>query len=380
MEGGIVPAATTQIRDILQQINELDPQYVFTLASQPDSSVTLTALPRYVGAEKDRPMSLKVTLAFPDTVKGESFHQGFRETLDYGTLSVIPPEFITEAFLDPPGTKLDGGELSLSSPAPDLVNQADIVLKAVGQWGETLARLPLEVEEATKGMRGSRIALKDKSATLTAVATYDGPTSHFKMDWSHTPPQEYWPHDLLPVAKLMAALGEGADMTVVSNGKKLGSQKPGQFEPSQAEKATRYAHLIEHLSNLQTKTGVSFKVKGDLTPEEEQAIVLASRLLDGNRVEDTWGEITLQIVPGGRESVEEALSGPPKAMRSTSHMSIDVQGETIPIGRLVEEIESAKVLTWDTSSESRPTEPTSVTLVPGDTDKMARFLSADPDA
>lgn len=382
VKDGIVKAAADQVKGILQQVNELDPHYVFGFAFQPDGGVSVTELPRYPGAEKDSPRSLKMSLAFPATEEGESAHQAFQDTLNYGTLSVIPAEFITEARFDPPrplDTDFEDGDWSLSSPAPDLVTESKIVLKAVDQRGEILARLPLDVENATKGMRGSRLNLKDKSGALGAVATFDGPTSQFRVDVSYTPPQEYWPLDLLPAVNFMAAVGPGADMVAVVNGKEFAPQGLTGFQPSEAEGLAKYAEFLGHLSYIQTKTGVFFDITGRLTAEEEWSAVFASQLLNGERVQGTWDKITLQIAPGARESVEETLCGPPKAMRSTSHLTISIQGNDIPVGRLVEEIDSARVQARNPSTDSEPHETATVTLVPGDTDKVTRFLSADLD-
>ena len=381
IEDGIVNAAADHMRGVLQGINDLDPHYFFGLNLQPGGAVNVTIFPRYKGVEKDRPSPFRVKLAFPDTEEGKKAHQDLQASINYGTPSVISSEFIAELSLDLPaglGGHLEGYELSIASPAPDLVDEADIVLKAVDQSGVVLARLPLEVERATKGMRGSQFSLRDKSGALTGTAQVDGPTSRFKMDWSFKPPEEFWPLDLLPAAMFVAALEDGAGTTVVVNGKDLPTQRPGGLQPADTGEASRYARFIEHLANVQVKTGAFFKVTDAITPEDEQAIVLSSRLLNGERVEDTWGELRCEVTPGGRESVEKALSGASRAVRLSAHMSLNIQRETIPIGRVTQDIESARVLKWEAFDDGDSLETTAVILVPGHTDAMTRFLNTDP--
>ena len=126
---------------------------MFGLNLQPHGAVNVSIVARYKGVEKDRPSPFRVTLAFPDTEDGRKAQQEFQDSINFGTPSVVSSEFLAELVLDIPagsGDKLEGYELSIASPAPDLVDALDIVLKAVDRDDVILARLPLEVEEASK--------------------------------------------------------------------------------------------------------------------------------------------------------------------------------------------------------------------------------------
>ena len=382
VEEGIVNAAADQMRRVLQKINELDPHYLFSLNLQPDSAPEVTIIRRYKGAENDRPSPLRVRLAFPDTEEGKKAHRDFRQSIDYGTPSVISSEFVSELFLDLPaglGGNLEGYQLSIASPASDAGDEVEVVLKAVDQNEALLARLPLEAAEVSKGIRGGQIRLRDKSGSVTALARIDVINSHFKLEWSYTPPTRYWPLDLLPAVKFVAALESGAGITAFFNGESLGSQGPGGLHPSDTGEAQRHARFVEHLANVQMKTGGFFEVADAFSPEEVEAIVLSSRLLNAETVVDTWGELRLEVIPGDREPVEKALTGLSQDVRVASDLSINVQGETIPIGRVIQEIESAKLLAWEPGEEGSPPGTTTVILIPADTNTVRRFLDTDPD-
>ena len=221
--------------------------------------------------------------------------------------------------------------------------------------------------------------MKDKSGAVTALARIDMINSHLKLDWTYTPPTRFSPLDLLPAAKFLAALETGAGVAVFINGQHLGNQGPGGLHPSDTGEAGRHARFIEHLANVQMKTGAFFEVAATLTPEEEQAIVLASRLLNGEKIKETWKEVRLEVIPGGREPVERALSGPSQVARIGARLTLSIQGETIPIGMVIQELESARVGKWEETDDGSPPGTTSVTLVPGHTDAMTRFLDTDSD-
>ena len=48
-----------------------------------------------------------------------------------------------------------------------------------------------------------------------------------------------------------------------------------------------FARILEHLVVVQVGTGVFFDVVGELTPDEADSIIVASRLLKGEQVEGT---------------------------------------------------------------------------------------------
>ena len=138
---GIVRVAVDHAGGILRKLNEADPHYEFGFDLKADGNVHVTISPRYPGAERDRPLA-RVRFGFSDTPEGENARRALQESADFGTPSVISPEFITDLSLDAPtglGTDPEGYQVHLGSPAPHIVNEVDMVLKAVNQRGTTLA-------------------------------------------------------------------------------------------------------------------------------------------------------------------------------------------------------------------------------------------------
>ena len=162
------------------------------------------------------------------------------------------------------------------------------------------------------------------------------------------------------------------------NGETIGPESPGPVGFGGPREAARLALLLEHLVNVQTKTGVFFDISTQLTSEEAREIVVASRLLNGESVQATWEHIDLHVTPDGHEAVAAALSGSTSHnARLGAHMSLVVQGQSIPIGDVIRVVESARVLRWEAADDGNPTGTTVLRLVPADTNNVTILLDTD---
>lgn len=239
-----------------------------------------------------------------------------------------------------------------------------------------MARLPLEATDFKTGTRGGTITLSDKSGAATAEAKFDTFDMAFELTWTYAQPDSFSPLDLLPALKFAAALESGALLIVNINGETLGPTDLGPFQTQSPGEAAGYARLVEHLVTVQTKTGVFFDVDSQLIADEENDIVMASRLLNGETVAAKWERIELHITPEGRQTVENALGDPSSTskIRSIAEESIELHGTVIPLGQVARHIESARVLSWTEAEENSPPGTTALTLVPGGSDTLTVCL------
>ena len=378
---GIVRIAAEQASSVVATLNTLDPHYVFELRLQPGGRVHVSVMPRYPGAERDRPW-LSARFDFADTAEGDDARRTLQDSLGFGTRGVIPAEHIAELTLNVPaglGTRLgEGYEVELGTPAPNIVEEVSVALAAVDSTGSVMAQLPLVAEDASRGTRGVEISLHDKSGAVTATVRGDASELTFNLIWRYSQPDEFAPLDLLPAVKFAAAVEGGAHIAVVFNGETIGPESPGPVGFGEPREAARFARLLEHLVNVQTKTGVFFDISTQLTSEEVREIVVASRLLNGESVQATWERIDLHVTPDGHEVVADALSGSSSHnARLGAHMSLTVQGQTIPIGDVTRVVESARVLSWEAADDDSPTGTTVLRLVPADTNNVTILLDTE---
>lgn len=377
---GVLGAAADSAQGIVDQLNRLDPHFVFALAMSPDGRPHVSFIPRYPGAEKDRP-PFSVALAFPDAEEGANAQQALQETVDFGAASVVASEFISELVINVPaglGAVLEGYEMALGGPTPGLADDVRVVLKAVGGSGAVEAQLPLVADEASSGARGALISLADKSKAVTADVRLDVSELVFSLSWAYSQPDVYSPLELLPAARFAAALEGGAQMAVDFNGETHGPCDTGPFQSAFPGEAARYAEFLGHLANVQIKTGVFFDVRHEFSSEEVSEIEQASRLLNGETLEGTWQRLSMKVTPDGHGAFEAALGDMPVVsdVRSGGDLSIVVQGNEIRVGRVVDTFDPAKVLSWEELDGGDTPGVTKLTLVPADSNKVARALEA----
>ena len=377
---GIVRTGVERASSIVDQLNELDPHYVFALNLQPGGRTRVSVIPRYPGAERERPW-LRATFEFDETSDGEDARRSLEESLDFGTPSVIPAEFIAEMTLDVPaglGARLDNYEMLMGSPAPDLAEGVTVALAAVDSTGDISNRLPLRAENASRGARGAHISLRDTSGAVDAALRFDTCGSVISLNWHFLQPDDWSPIGLLPAVQFAAAVEAGARVAVIVNGVTVGPQIPGRAHFGEQGDAARFARFLEHLVNVQTRTGFYFDVSTQLTLEEQRNIVIASRLLNGETVQTRWERIELHITPDGRPAVTEALGGPPpiRNIRVGGYVPLVVQGQTIPIGYITQILESARTLSWEAADDDSHPGTTMLCLVPADTNTVAVSLDS----
>ena len=97
---GGLPDAVERITTLTARLNELDPHYMFVFSASPIDGVKVTVLPRYPGAEKDRPIRINASFNFPDTAAGHVAAAAFSDTMAYGTPGTVAGEFVSNVAVE----------------------------------------------------------------------------------------------------------------------------------------------------------------------------------------------------------------------------------------------------------------------------------------
>ena len=95
-----LPDAVERISVLTARLNELDPHYMFGFSASPVDGVRVTVLPRYPGAENDRPIRINASFNFPDTAEGHAAAAALNDTLSYGTSGTVAGEFISNVTVE----------------------------------------------------------------------------------------------------------------------------------------------------------------------------------------------------------------------------------------------------------------------------------------
>ena len=115
-----------------------------------------------------------------------------------------------------------------------------------------------------------------------------------------------------------------------------------------------------------------------LIGEEGQEIVTAATLLRGESIELTWKSFNLNLNRWGPE-LEDLLNGRPQQFICEQDSWLELEGGTIPIGRIRTHVESARLA--DPGAVQRALKSglvPNLRLVPGDSDKAQLVLVSRP--
>ena len=136
----------------------------------------------------------------------------------------------------------------------------------------------------------------------------------------------------------------------------------------------RLGRVIEAFDYLQDHSGIYWEISPSLIREDGQEVVTAADLLKGKNIDFTWESLNLGLDHWG-PPLEELMDGQPRAYLIEQDIWLELEGATIPIGRVQSRFESAcladplavqRALTAGSLSHLR--------LVPGDSNKAQRVM------
>ena len=377
LSGGVLDAMDrfTAIQD---QLDELNPHYTFHLSSQPDGSRSVAVVPRYPGALIDSPMFVRPEFSFPDTPEAQSALQALQDTMDYGSSCTISAEYLSRFAVDMPaglGGEFEGGELTLGAADSGAVPDLTACLQVRSQKGTVITQLPLKLVSRTAGQRGGILTFSDSSEAGTATLRLDVRNRVADCNYQFSEPDSYSPAMLLPAVRFVAEMGRSASVAVLLDGQVCAVGDP-TVDTHHVGNAIGFANLLEAIVFLQTRTGMFFDLRGHLAPEEVHALDTAVRLLRGETLTSTWTSLNMEIRPEGYAMIRAVGLSVPRPLRVVNDMSIILQDLLIPIGEVVNEIESATVRD-DIPLPSESATPLEVTFIPGETNTINTWLKTD---
>ena len=376
-----VPGAIDRFQALQTELNQIDPHFLFYLSAQPDGNVTISIQTRYLGAERDRPIHGRAQFVFPDTPEGRQAQQDFQRSIEFGTPTTIPAEFVSQVSLDLPaglGGEFEGGPLTLGGAINDELPDLTIFLQVCDTNDDIVAQLPMNLISRYGGQRGAVLTFTDASKSVTATLEFDSHEGRYNFNYRFQQPDAYNPFALLPAVRLVASLAEDYQIKIVIDEQVAGGGIP-QTSTTFVQEARMFANLLEDLTYLQSQTGIYFDIQRDLTDEEFEALRTAVRLLRGETLHGTWNSFNIEINREGYSIVETAGPDGPHLFSVVRHMSIVIHGFTIPIGDVVYEIPSASVSDPPVDFPQDPSEHFSVTFVPADSNAMSWWLQTPED-
>ena len=371
--------ALGRLHTLQERLNEIDPYYRYEMATGPavthswPEHVTLSVksgdrridlYPKYPDAVRDRPITInaKITIS-PDD-------QEFQNALDYGLPVTIPSHLVSDVTLDAPsglGGSFPGAEIDLR-PTSTRLDEPIILSLIVMDGDRIIASCPAQLTEQTSGQRGSIATGTDGSGWLGMRTTVNAVAGEFTIQFWLTP-KPILPSSLVPLCRWLRALQPPHYLKVCGP---AGLELSGQIESPILPDET-LPMLVEALAYLQDSSGIYWEMPGSLTREEARDFITAATLLKGETIDFTWKSLNLNLSRWGPK-LDDLLKGRPQQFICEQDQRLEMEGITIPIGRIRT---VCSVRLGDPEDIKQALESGLVPqlrLVPGDSDKAQRVL------
>ena len=330
------PDAIQRAERLVRQLNEIDPYYRFEITTDGARS-SVKIIPQYKGAERDRPIGVQAQFLFSNDDEGRAAAEAFRRSIDFGTPVTVPAQYLQEITLDVPaglgGTFREGTlEVRPSGPVSD---PQTFIFACIGSGQSTMAEIPIDLTRTSQGSRGAILEGKDVTGILTVEATIDVPGRKLTVGLSVDTSIPYYPHEMRPLARFLAALSGLNSLSIRSSeGEEIGSCSPvgiGPFiEPEMLI-------VVEALALIQWASGMTRRVGPGFTREELKSIGIGAALLRGERIEAMWEPIAFTLNSDAPRLAREALLGDdvPFCLESREPHQVHVGGISYPVGKSV---------------------------------------------
>ena len=376
--------AAARLRTLRERLNEIDPHYRYELSTGPNSgdvrpvdvalSVSFSDMrvdvyPKYSGAVRDRPITIKVEVVVgPDD-------KVVQDALDYGLEATIPSRMISSVMVDAPsglGGCFTGGEIDILSTSRRLEETVTLGLEVM-DGDRPLASCPIHLTEQTRGFKGSIYSGTDSSGWLQIRLTANAVAGEFTIEFCLAP-RSVLPSVLVPLFRWLNALQPPHDLKI---------RWPSGLEMRSKVRTPAFVDqgivkVVEALAFLQEASSRYWEMPPSLIGEGGQEIVTAATLLRGESIDVTWKSFNLSLSRWGSE-LEDLLNGRPQQFICEQDSWLELEGGTIPIGRVRTYVESARLADPGTvQRDLRSGLVPRLRLVPGDSDKAQRVLVSRP--
>ena len=372
--------AVERQRILRTRLNEIDPYYRYELSTgsgaaeyKPDdvalsvsySDMRIDVYPKYLDAEKDRPITInaKVVLGSDDEL--------VLDALNYGVGATIPSHKTSNIVIDAPsglGGTLGKAVIELLPTNRRIEKPMMVALKLMDTKG-LVAGLPVTLTEQSKGLRGSVLTGADSTGWLQCQIKVDVPEKKVEVKfWLH--PNPAMPTALVPLFKWLAACQPPNQLALRWHS---GLEMRNEIQ----EKILHDEYIVkvvEALAYLQEHSGNYWVMEPTVIEGEGQEVVTTVALLKGETIDLKWSSLRLSLNQSG-PGLDGLLSGDSQQIICDQDMWLELDGVTIPIGRIRTHIESARLV--DPVAMGRALESgllPKLHLVPGNSNRAERVL------
>ncbi|MCJ0868556.1 hypothetical protein [Streptomyces sp. AP-93] len=336
--------AVARVGETVTRLNETEPHYRFSVTAGPNGE-SISMEPAYPGAETDRPTTLSLKAAFPDTPEGRDARAAWDQFLDFGDPVELTGDHLARVVLDlPAGLGIHNEPPHASALlrfGPRQVPGLSIPARAVieDEDGRRLASLTVDLQVGHRGRRGAVATGTDRTGSLKIVLRLDQHDRTARTNLSLSPVPDMQPSDRLSLLRFARQARPPHRFQLYLHNKPVGPSVPCGDVSSKTISSSALDDeiaLMEKLCEVQRRTGTPFGVPESVSPGDWANILLAHQLLAGQTAEvppslSQWTfprpadlpPVAAALLAVG-ERVELSLSEP--------EFSLDICGHPVPLG------------------------------------------------
>lgn len=375
-----VQHVVNRVEGWVKKLGELDPFWHFQVTRSADGHYSITPVPKYLGAERDRPIRISMTGQFPNSPEGRKAREALATAINYGRPTILAEEFVTDVHLvEGPGAI---GELSrgpvVIAPSATPAFKATLTISVVDPDQRTLAAVPLMMTERTTGLIGSELTGTDSFGILKIRLRGNVQTRELSSDFAVSIPSNALPAQVLPVLRLLLVMKPPNKVHLLEGGKSITSATNVSMKggPTAA-----FISLIEGLARVQQESGVYFPIPENFTKDDLESIETADTLFRGDVVHSNWTESRLSITVIQPDPLAELIvANDPSAFKFvTRDFAVDIGSHTVPVGEVEISLASARLANHDELEALLPLQPgltLEAVLTPADSDTSEMRLHA----
>lgn len=380
------PDLVERLQRLARRADEIDPFYRFAFAVDHGGRISLSLVPRYAGAEKDRPIMVTTSFAFPDTPDGRQAKESLEAAIRYGSEATIPASFVTAISVDAPaglGGEHSGAELFLKGVA---VREPEFKINMVllDPGGRHVGSLPLTVGPRTAGIAGLEATAADPTGSLRCKLRMDTESARLNLHYEIELPPRCLPALALPTVTFLSDFGSPNSFELVlESGDAL---MPATAIERPAMVSREYVDLVSAFQRVQHRTHTYFDLPDSLTEEDYRELIEADRLTQGEVTEGRWTRVSMTMEAGrlielGTAGNVDLLAGEAAPILYVGEFESRIAGHRLPLGTCTQTLRSAvieNVADIRAACAVDPTQTVDVRLQPGSGDTCLLQLGEPP--
>lgn len=295
---GGVDDALKRAQALRARLNDIDPQYRIEISPGPAAAAeaafpgaimyeerggggqdpwTISLLPKYKNADRDRPIQIKANLVFAAGDASGLSVDDYIQMMAFGSKDPMTVAVVDLAVDAPTG--LGGshptGKMIIGAPVEKISLPVRVQISTPA--GIPVASLDLTLSERVRGNKGVTLFGEHDSKFLTIKMKLDY-SGNISFDFGTRPVDDYAPMELIPVLRLLIAMTE-PNVAVLS----LANQptNPSVNLPQTPIVEPEFLRFVEAAGRVQYETGVHFRIPGDVSAADAATLSRMVHLLDG---------------------------------------------------------------------------------------------------